>query len=134
MKVNASEKLMLAAAVLVMLNFNSCKKYDDGPTFSLMSKKARLTGEWEVVKIEGGQEPDDGELILEFEKNGDFKVTYDYGSYSYSYEGDWTWEDKKETLEIEIAGDKVEWEVKRLTNKELWFEDGDNCQVSQGCL
>lgn len=125
MNVKTNKKLMLAAAVVIMLNFSSCKKYEDGPAFSLKSKTARLTGEWEVVQVDG-QKPDDGELILEFEKDGDFKSTYDYGSYSYSYKGDWEWENGKESIDIEIDGDKTELDIKRLTNKELWFEDDSN--------
>ena len=50
--------LFLAAAAVTILNFESCKKYEDGPAFSLRSKKARLTGEWELVKI-NGQNPNE---------------------------------------------------------------------------
>jgi len=117
---------MLAAAVVIALNFSSCKKYEDGPMFSLRTKTARLTGTWEVVKIDG--ENPDGKLILEFEKDGDFTATFDYGSYSCSSEGVWEWASKKESLEITVDGDKTEFDILRLTNKELWFEDEDNAE------
>ena len=45
--------LLLAAAAVTVLNFQSCSKYEDGPAFSLRSKNSRLVGEWEVVKIDG---------------------------------------------------------------------------------
>ena len=45
--------LLLAAAAVTVLNFQSCSKYEDGPAFSLRSKTSRLVGEWEVVKIDG---------------------------------------------------------------------------------
>lgn len=125
MKVHGmSNKLMLAAAVVICLNFSSCKKYEDGPMFSLRTKTARLTGEWEVVKIDG-QSPD-GKLIFEFERGGDFKSTYDYGSYDYSMDGDWEWVSGKESIEITLDGDTEEFDILRLTNKELWFEDDNN--------
>jgi hypothetical protein len=124
MKVNTTKKLMLAASVVIILNFCSCGKYDDGPKFSLASKTGRLSGEWEVVKVGGTSVTDN--LILEFEKKGDFKYTYTDGSYSYSYSGDWEWHSKKETIKITIDGDVMEWDINRLTNKELWFEDDSN--------
>ncbi|MFH1121008.1 MAG: hypothetical protein V1775_14415 [Bacteroidota bacterium] len=121
-----SNKLMLAAAVVICLNFSSCKKYEDGPMFSLMSKTARLTGEWEIVKIDGERIDDGVSIILEFEKDGDFKSTYSYDSYSYSSEGEWEWASGKESVEITLDGEKIEFEISRLTNSEFWFEDEDN--------
>ena len=39
---------MLAVALVIFLNMTSCSTYDEGPAFSLRTKKARLTnGEWE---------------------------------------------------------------------------------------
>lgn len=130
-----SRNLLMAAAVVTMLNFNSCKKYEDGPGFSLKSKKGRLAGDWEVVKIEGsnGQNYLDGdgyELEFEFDKDGDFKYkqkySYDGYSYTYSYKGDWEFSSDKEELEIDLDnGPALEFEIKRLTNSELWLEDQD---------
>ena len=45
--------LLLAAAAVTLLNFQSCSKYEDGPAFSIRTKNSRLVGEWEVVKIDG---------------------------------------------------------------------------------
>ena len=99
--------ILLAAAAVTVLNFNSCKKYDDGPAFSLMSKKGRLTGEWEVVKI-NGQNPEEYfsssnygfygsnyptivtannvDLVWEFEDDGDFSQSIS-GTINVSYYG-----------------------------------------------
>ncbi len=128
MYVKQSKKLMLAAAIVIMLNFSSCGKYEDGPMFSLKTKTARLTGEWEVIEIDKDKLSDEGlKLILEFEKDGDFSVDVSYTgySYSYSYNGEWEWESDKESIEITMDGDKMEWDILRLTNSELWFEDED---------
>ena len=129
MYIRTNKKIMLAASLVVLLNLSSCKKYDDGPSFSLKSKNGRLTGEWTVdeinkVKTVGST------ITLEFEKNGDFSFGSSYSyygySYSYSYDGEWDWEDGKKSVEVSIDGeDKTEWEILRLTNKELWFEDED---------
>jgi hypothetical protein len=125
MYIRTSKKLILALAIAIMLNISSCKKYEEGPGFSLKSKIARLTGIWEVVEIDKIDMPVDEKMILEFEKEGDFKFTYEYSyysySYAYSYEGNWEWSSDKEALKIDMDGDIVEWEILKLTNKELWF-------------
>jgi len=118
---------MLAASLVVLLNLSSCKKYEDGPSFSLKSKNGRLTGEWTVDEIDKEKQVG-STLTLEFEKNGDFSYKYSYtdsyGNSSYSYDGEWDWEDGKKSVEVTIAGQpKTEWEILKLTNKELWFED-----------
>lgn len=135
----------MLAAVVTILNFSSCSKYEDGPNFTLRTKKARLTGEWEVVKM-SGQDLDVGyEVEFEFEKDGDFKYTYGYSSggssysysYSYSYSGEWEWEDSKEDIEIKLNLDgysyNMDFKILRLTNKELVLEDvsGDEWELEK---
>ncbi|MFL2585074.1 MAG: hypothetical protein ACJ0QO_00230 [Parvicellaceae bacterium] len=122
--------LLLAAAAITVLNFQSCSKYEDGPTFSLRTKKGRLVGNWEVVKI-GGQNPEtylsnslggsgyslalsNVSIEWEFENDGDidqkisFDLTYSYYGTSYTYSqnydlsGEWEWENNKEEVEIEM--------------------------------
>ena len=130
MNIRKNKKLMLAVALVIFLNMTACSTYDEGPAFSLKSKKSRLTnGDWEVVKID--DERLAGEIILELEKDGDFAISIEYSyygySYSYTYDGEWEWEDGKETIQIDLDdGDNQEFEVKRLTNEELWFDDEDN--------
>lgn len=116
-----------ATAIGVLgVTLNSCGKYDDGPNFSLRTKKARLVGEWEVEQI-GTQVIGQGySLEMEFEKDGDLKFTYSYGTYSYTYAGEWEFSSDKEDLELIIDNEVQTFEIKRLTNKELWFEDIDN--------
>lgn len=41
------------AALALVANLSSCKKGENDPFLSLKSRKARLTGEWTVTKIEG---------------------------------------------------------------------------------
>ena len=131
---NINNKLLLAATLVTVMNFQSCSKYDDGPAFSLRTKKARLVGEWEVVKVSGQSSNQyfgvGYTYNFEFETDGDFEISVDYSSggqsYSYSYSGEWEWEDGKETVEITIDGSVEEFEIKQLTNKEMILEDGSN--------
>lgn len=41
--------LMIIAGLSII--FGSCGKYEEGPAFSLRTKTARLTGEWEIDKV-----------------------------------------------------------------------------------
>ena len=120
--------LLLAATMITILNFHSCKKYDDGPSFTLRTTTARLTGEWEIVKIGSEIYPQDGySLEFEFEKDGDFTYKYEYSyggqNYSYSYGGEWEFSSDKENIEINLNGSVSDFEINRLTNKELWIEN-----------
>jgi hypothetical protein len=130
MKIIKNPSIVAIATAVVIFNFTSCK-YEDGPNISLRSKKARLTGEWEVKFIDGaGMIGNDMEITLEFDKDGDLEVnqTYsDYGSsYTYSQKGEWEWEDGKEIVEIVIDGSVEDFEIKQLTNKEMILEDESN--------
>jgi hypothetical protein len=127
--INAKSTLFLAATVITVLNFQSCSKYEDGPSFSLRTKKARLAGDWEVVRIGSETYPQGGySLEMTFDKDGDFEFNYSYGAYSYGYQGDWEFSSDKEDLEVTIDNEVNEWEILRLTNKELWFEDEFNTE------
>jgi hypothetical protein len=87
-----------------------------------------LCREWELDRI-NGQRPNDGQIIWEFEKDGDFKFTYVYDGYNYTTLGEWSWEDGKETLELTIDGERIESDISRLTSEELWLEfDGDEIE------
>lgn len=136
MTIKPTRNLLLLAVVVTMLNFQSCSKYEDGK-FSLRSKTNRLTGEWEVVDVQGS-DLSNSEITFDFEKEGDFEITVEYSYYGYSYtysqSGDWSFEDNKETLEIELDGeDAQEFEIKRLTNSELVLEDeyGDEWELEK---
>ena len=126
--------LLLAAAAVTVLNFQSCGKYEDGPAFSLRSKTSRLVGEWEIVKIYGQNVPSGYNFSMEFESDGDLTYSYSYSyygyNYNYSFNGEWEWEDNKETIDIQInsayGSTSTEFEVLRLTNDELVVEDENN--------
>ncbi|MFY0644905.1 MAG: copper resistance protein NlpE N-terminal domain-containing protein [Bacteroidia bacterium] len=136
MKLKKSAPIAAIATAAIVFNFSSCT-YEDGPTISLKSKTGRLVGEWEITQFAGENVPSGVEYEMEFEKNGDFAfhITYDYYGYSYSYdsEGEWEWGSGKESVELDLDGDTYEFQIKRLTNKELWMEDeeGDEWEMEK---
>ena len=123
--------LLLAATLVTVLNFQSCSKYEENPPFSLSTKKSRLAGEWEVVKVDGQSSSQyfgsDETYFFEFEKDGDFEFgyteTYNGSTYNYSYSGEWEWENNKEQIEIELQGYVIDYEIIKLTKNELILED-----------
>ena len=118
MKFNKFLTPVQALVVIAVLN-TACGKYPEGPGFSLRSKVGRLSGEWEVQEIDGD---DDYDLTLEFERDGSFEWSYD----GYSYEGEWEWEDDKERIKIELDDlpYDVEFNILRLTNREMILKGG----------
>ena len=139
--VKVSNKVLLAGGLATAIGISGCKKYDDGPMFSLLTKKQRLTGEWEVKKFRqnGVNAISQGlELEMEFDKDGDFEFTArstytDYYGYSYNYTnkvtGEWEFSNDKEEVELDYDDSDIsdeEWEITRLTNKEL---EGDITQT-----
>ena len=133
-----SSKTILASSLLTAVSVSpSCGKYDDGPGFSLASKKSRLTGTWELDKLKRSNGSLENLNVLsidiEFEKDGDYNIkttrsyTNSFGNidrYTYFDSGEWEFSSDKEELEFDPSdsGD-YEWEIDRLTNKQLWIED-----------
>ena len=118
--------------VITAMMMTSCGKYEEGPGFSLRTKTARLTGEWKLVEItENGTAMDisDMEATYEFERGGDMKVSTKWMGMTFSFEGEWRFDDSKENLEVRIKEEGTEWsewestEILRLTNGELWLRD-----------
>jgi len=67
---------------------------------------------------------------LEFQKDGDFKLTSSYYGYTYSYSYSWMWKDDKSGVYITSNSDTLlSFDINRLTTDELWFTDMDNNDI-----
>lgn len=83
----------LISIILVTLLFSGCKKYDEGPKFSLRSVKNRLTnGDWELEKLTvAGIDSTDEYSLIEFNLQIDASEGLDSKNYtfdlSYTYQG-----------------------------------------------
>ncbi len=130
-------KLGLLALAATLMIGASCKKYEEGPSFSLRTKKARLVNTWTAdkeVSADGDeynytQEEKDNNT-LEINKDGSVKVTTDDGNgNAISFEGTWEFGDKKETVKFtyDFGGVSTTDEVTiiKLKNKEWASEDED---------
>jgi hypothetical protein len=117
------KKLVYASLVgVTALSVSSCGKYEDGPNFSLLTKKSRVAGDWDVKSVGSQLVGADYGLTMTFDKDGSMKYSYT-GINSASYTGSWDFSSDKENLVISIDGGIDTLEIKRLTNKEMWLDD-----------
>ena len=115
------KQLAIFTFFAVALVFTGCK-YEEGPSLSLRSKKARLAGEYTVQKVtRDGDEIDisffQGFTYI-FDKEGKLEVKGANSTSTATYE----FGDKKETLVITDAdGDTETYTILKLTNDEFWY-------------
>lgn len=119
---------ILAGIVTGSLLFTSCNKYPDGPGFSMLSKKDRMEGEWDL------QETDHADGTVTYDSSGDImKLTDDmecmYQTGFITVEGTWEFTDKKEKIRISVGSLSKIYSIRRLKNKELWLMDDSNNDV-----
>lgn len=124
---NLKNLTYLTLAGATTLGVASCGKYEDGPSLSLSTKKARVAGDWEVKSIGTTVLGNNYSVNMVFEKDGSVQVTstYNYGGYSqsYTYAGSWDFASDKEQILLTVDGSADLYEIKRLTNKEMWLDD-----------
>ena len=119
-------------AVCTIIALSGCKKYEDGPGLSLSSKKSRVAANWEFKKVLYNSFDETSEYldyILEMEKDGDFNVVSN-GNIDH---GKWDFALDKEALDFRYdSGATERYNIKRLTEKDLWMEfidSGDTLYV-----
>lgn len=120
-------KTIYALTILSIFFVSACK-YDNGPSISFRSKKARVEGTWIIdEQIEDGQvyTPDsfDRELHWEFKKDGTFNLQRRQSSEG---SGTWDFDSKKDSVIITFNGPpafKWSFHILKLKNKELWIKN-----------
>lgn len=130
-----NKKTALASSLAVIVGMSGCSKYEDGPALSFLTKKQRLSGDWDVTKMRDGTGDDlitnNTSIEMEFDDDGDFSLrqtasyTNYYGQIStnvLNLTGEWEFSSDKEEIEIEFDNQGYydwELEITKLTNKEL---------------
>ena len=123
-------KLLGVAAILgaTILSTPSCGKYEEGPGISLLTKKSRLVGDWDLKETVYGSitTTDTSDDILTFEKDGTVKATD--GSTTISGTWEFTSDKEKVRTTYEFFGTPVsaDFTILRLKSKELWLQDDDD--------
>ena len=117
----------IAALVMIALAFASCKRYDDGPSLTLASKKSRISNDWVLDKYYAGDQDITtmatvqsvwSGTVWSIEKNGKYSVSggwVDTGTWSFtSKKGDVTF--------ASSSGTTTDYVILKLESKSLWME------------
>jgi len=118
--------LLLCFSITVIPFLDGCKKYPDGPTISLSSKKGRVANTWKyekVFEVATGIESTqwyNGDYI-EFKKDGTYSETYG----SSTYVGTWAFSSNKEEFIMTSNGSSnaQTYQIRKLKGKEFWFRE-----------
>lgn len=122
--------ILFAVAAMALTTFSSCGKYEEGPGFSLSSKKSRVVNTWVIEKyIANGQDVTTATLALVGEHSLKFNKddSYDFTSGLGRETGKWSFDNKKENLEFQETGTTSKYlqKIIRLTNSEMWLLEDD---------
>ena len=108
--------------VFLLIFTTSCSKYEEGPFFSLQTKKERLVKTWELTEIidNGGTWNNFSPVTLLFNEDG--TGARDYLATESSIE--WKFDKNKENLLIKenSSEDYISYEIIKLTKEELWLQ------------
>ena len=109
-------------ALITISTFESCKKYEEGPGFSLRSRTERVSNNWKVenYKINGA----DYTSLLSgysevFEKSG----AYSYHLDGVSGTGQWTFQNDDETIKVNGTDAQASRTliILKLEEKSFWY-------------
>lgn len=135
--------IRIAALALVVggISLASCKKYEEGPMLSLLTKKARVVGTWTVeAYLENGV--DKTSQYRQFVTGETFTTKKD-GTYTYdatyvvgnsSDAGTWEFIDSKDdlkTLSNQSGSTPDTMVIVKLKSKELWVKSKSGSPVAE---
>lgn len=122
--------LMLIALTTTLLP--ACKKYEDGPYISFVSRKERVVNAWKIDKVYKNDEEiteayknEYPNLVWIFSGNGDVVKTYDLLGISNSTTGRWGLRSDDEELYYTLNStlgieDEYIWTIQKLMQDSFW--------------
>lgn len=128
-------RVIFSLLIIGLLSFSisSCKKYDDGPTISLRSKKGRVANTWKIEKqYKNGTEQSLSSFDLSqkwtLEKDGSATYSSTLGTST----GTWDFVSDKEAIQTSFTTGgfikittNTQYTILRLKEKELWLKYND---------
>lgn len=127
-------KYLVLLSLLTTLAFTSCNKYSEGPNFSLLTRKARITNDWVLESYtKDGSDLYDGtyEMNLSIEKDGTYSksiITPNLGQLqSTTAHGTWEFIDSQGSISLLEDGMLLgeSYEIIMLKNKNLKLRQTD---------
>jgi hypothetical protein len=123
---------MLFASLLI---FQACNKYEDGPSVSLRSAKARLCNTWVLdqvlvngIDITSTYSLSFKEMVLTFRTDNSYVKSFiDQNNVPYTIEGTWAFINDNVSLTVSVSGIVIStFTILRLASKELWLRESYN--------
>ena len=123
------KKILVLA--LLSLTVVSCGKYEEGPGFSLLSKKNRITNTWILSKVEVNgldETPSSSSYTMKITLKEDETVTAEYTVFTlpYTITGTWAFNSDKSALILTDNTGTSTNTIVRLTNKEMKLREISN--------
>jgi len=128
---------ILLVLMSVILGFESCTSYENGPAFSFLTPKKRVVGEWHFADLlinDKREQPlfdKEASSVLLLKDDNTYTYTMRIVRSSKEFTGQWAFgEDKTELVlsEIDSVSGNIEhnYRITRLTSKEMWLVSKDN--------
>jgi len=103
----------LVLSLVLLFAFNSCKKYDEDPSMTLLSAKARITGDWKYEKMISGTTEINLDLLknttIQINKDGTGLIKTVFGSITVNRDLEWEFGSKKDTFRSREKDDAGNW-------------------------
>ncbi len=121
--------LGVAAMLATGVATTSCSKYDEGSKFTILTKKARVDGDWTVESTENNGTitaiPSGESMKMSFKKDNTYTSTYSFGSLSSTETGKWQFSSDKKNLMMTANGSSTtdQYIIIELKSKEMKIKE-----------
>lgn len=127
-------KKYLAILTLFLITagtFMSCGKYEEGPAFSLLTKKSRLSGTWEISEVRQNgtliEELNTSELIVEITFEKDNTGKYEFFAMFFTnrikfFDAEFAWEFTSDKEDLKITIDESTINIIQIGEDQFEFE------------
>lgn len=123
----------VAFLALTMVIVSSCSKYEEGSKFTLLTAKARVTGDWNMTEITVNGTTQDltgttSEISIKKDDTYTSTNSYTFGGSTYTTTDNGTWkfnDDKTELIITDSDGDISTSTIVMLKNKMMKLKDVD---------
>jgi len=116
--------------LLFLLTSVGCSKYDEGSFFTIRTKKRRITNTWVPVKYvysDGSSTTEVTEGEIKLEKDMSASLGIEFNGVMFAVPGKWKFIDSKEGINLTVSAfnysESRDYEIIKLTSKELWVRD-----------
>ena len=124
---------LLLIALIVLVGLGGCKKYEEGPLISYITKKARIVNEWQIDRVNSNLfRPNFYINIIEIKEDNTFIFKV---SHIELIEGSWSFEERRSSVSFNwntanaLGGNgfsRLDCEILRLKENELWLIDKED--------